>query len=173
MVRAACVGTLRRHPCVAEAMTAASDRITIRADWRRSSYVMPLLVCCMLVTARGVSLVLRWWGVHRIDAAAFSGPAGLALFGLAYLLLLEIPKRRLIVTEADITLESWLAKRTIAWAEIVGIQPGFGGWLSVNRQLPAAAILVLRSGATQAIPDVFALRRAALVRLLGQRRAGR
>lgn len=152
-------------------MTDATDKISIPADWRRASYIAPLLVCCMLVMGRGVSLVLRWWGVPRIDAAAFSGPAGLAVAGLAYLLLLEIPRRRLIVTEADITLESWLATRTIRWAEIADIQPGFGGWLSVNRQLPAAAILVLRNGATQAIPDVFALRRAALLELLGQRRA--
>ena len=154
-------------------MTDAVGEISIRADWRRSSYVAPFLICAMLVMARGVSLVLRWWGAHRIDAAAFSGPAGLALVGLAYLLLLEIPKRRLIVTEADITLDSWFATRTIRWAEIADIQPGFGGWLSVNRQLPAAAILVLRNGATQAIPDVFALRRAALVQLLGQRQASR
>lgn len=153
-------------------MTDATGEISIRANWRRSSYVAPLLMCCMLVMGRGVSLVLRWWGVHRIDAAAFSGPAGLAVVGLAYLLLLEIPRRRLIVTGADITLESWLATHTICWAEVADIQPGFGGWLSVNRQLPAAAILVLRNGATQAIPDVFALRRAALVKLLGQRRLG-
>ena len=137
-----------------------SRQLQFDAHWRRPAYALPIAICSalMLLSAGRRLLELAGLVVHR--TGLFSGAWPLATVVLLYFLLLEIPGRKLILGANAITLKSWFGTRSLAWADIKDVQPGAGGWLAVNRQLPVAARLVVRGTAdTIPVPDVFRARR--------------
>ena len=129
---------------------------------------MPLVLCTGLVATWGGAALLSFLGLVRAGHLVSNGHGALGIAGLLYLLVLEIPHRRLTLHDRGVTLDGWRIARYVAWPDVIAVQPGFAGFFAVNRQLPSAAVIVLRDGPSLRIPDVFTIRRAELVRQLQQ-----
>ena len=132
------------------------------ADWRRATYCIPITFCLALVVVSVTRWLLHLFGWQKAGGI-FSGSLLLAVSAILYFVMLEIPGRKLIIRPDSITMASWRGSRTIPWASVADVQPGAGGWMNVNRQLPAAARLVLgQTAEIVAVPDVFHPRRRQL-----------
>ena len=133
------------------------------ADWRRAAYAMPLGIACLLVLLGAVRVLLHITGLLLHPTGLFAGTGPLATLAVLYLILLDIPGRKLSLGRDAVTIRSWLRTRTIAWTDITEVLPGTSGLMNVNRQLPAAVRLVVRGTAeTVRIPNVFRLKRQEL-----------
>ena len=134
--------------------------LRLDADWRRPAYAIPIAIASALVLLAAGRMLLGLAGLLLHPTGVFAGTGPLATIILFYLVLLEIPGRKLLLESDAISIKSCFQTTTIAWADIADVQPGAAGWMNVNRQLPVAARLALCNTAkTVPVPNVFPMRR--------------
>ncbi len=133
-------------------MAAEPDLLSLRADWRRLSYLVSLVAGAGLV-AWGVFVQLAWlFARTRLDPGPWPlGPVLLIFIGL------ELRGRRLVMDARGITLVSpFSGRRHVAWADVVDVRDGTA--FSMNRRPPEIVSLHLRNGESVRVYDVFPLR---------------
>jgi hypothetical protein len=148
---------------------AATD-MELAADPRRLAFRIPLSLLAVGALGAGAVLLVRLlvgpshaWG-NAAQAASRVLPICAALYG--YIRFVYIAQTTLTINTRGVTLRQPLATRHAPWREILRVEEA-GPLTPTHRGgFPIAVRLTMQRGPAMNIPDIFAVRRALLAKML-------